>query len=75
VESDFPILFLHFLMLAKIGLVAESLGWESRRHVGNMSARQPKNGTFGRLGQVVLTQFRSRHFFCVGICRLSPNFL
>jgi hypothetical protein len=35
------------------------LGWESRRHVGDMSARQPKVGTFGRLCQVVPTQIRS----------------
>jgi hypothetical protein len=54
---------------------ATALGWESRRHVGDMSARQPKVGTFGRLGLVVPTQIRSRHFFCVGDCRLSPNFL
>jgi hypothetical protein len=54
---------------------AYTLGWESCRHVGDMSSRQTKVGTFGRLGQVVPTQIRSRHFFCVGVCRLSPNFL
>jgi hypothetical protein len=51
------------------------LGWESRRHVGDISARQPKFGTFGRLGQVLPTQIRSQHFFCVGDCQLSLNFL
>ncbi len=47
------------------------LGWESCRHVGDMSARQPKVGTFGRLGQVVPTQIRSRHIF---LCRGLPTF-
>ena len=46
---------------------------ESCRHVGYMSARQPKVSTFGRLGQVVPTKICSQHFFCVGVCRLSPN--
>ena len=32
------------------------LGWQCRRHVGDMSARQPNVGTFGRLGPVVPTQ-------------------
>ncbi len=50
---------------------AYALGWESRRHVGNMSARQPKVGTFGRLGQVVPTQICSWHFF---LCRGLPTF-
>jgi hypothetical protein len=42
-----------------------------RRHVGDMSARQPKVGTFGRLGQVVPTQICSRHFF---VCGGLPTF-
>jgi hypothetical protein len=32
------------------------LGWECCRHVGNMSARQPNVGTFGRHSPVMPTQ-------------------
>jgi hypothetical protein len=32
------------------------LGWQCCQHVGNMSARQPNVGTFGRHGPVVPTQ-------------------
>ena len=74
-ESDFPILFLQFRMLAKIGLVAESLGWESRRHVGNMSARQPKNWHFWPTRPSRADTILFPTLFCVGICRLSPNSL
>jgi hypothetical protein len=37
----------------------EELGWESRRHVGNMSARQLKVGTFGQQAPDEPTQFHS----------------
>jgi len=41
------------------------LGWESRRRVGDMSAPQPKVGTFGRQAPDKPTQIRSRHIFFV----------
>jgi hypothetical protein len=46
------------------------LGWESRRHVGDMSARQPKVGTFGRQAPIEPTKIRSCHFF---VCRGLPT--
>ena len=36
-------------------------GWESCRHVCDMSARQPKVSTFGRQAPDEPTQIRSRH--------------
>ena len=51
------------------------LGWESRRHVGNMSARSQK------LAHLANSPLTSRHkfvpdtLFCVGDCLLSPKFL
>jgi hypothetical protein len=47
------------------------LGWESCRHVGDMSARQPKVGTFGRQAPDEPTQIRSRHII---LCRGLPTF-
>ena len=47
------------------------LYWESRRHVGDMSARQPKVGTFGRQSPDEPTQIRSRHII---LCRGLPTF-
>ncbi len=46
------------------------LGWESRRHVGDMSPRQPNVVTFGRNAPVAPTQFWSRHIF---LCRDLPT--
>ncbi len=62
---------------SKIKMLAVSalnqLGWESGRHVGNMSARQPNVGTFGRHPPVVATQNQSRHsIFVSGIADIHP---
>ncbi len=61
-------------------LEANNLGWESRQHVGNMLARQPNVGTFGRHPPVVATQNQSRHSIFVSwianihpICILVPE--
>ncbi len=44
------------------------LGWQCCRHFGDMSARQPNVGTFGRLAYVVPTQNLSRHnIFVLGV--------
>ena len=48
----------------------EELGWESRRHVGDMSPRQPNVVTFGQNAPVAPTQFWSRHIF---FCRDLPT--
>ena len=47
------------------------LGWESRRHVGDMSARQPKVGTFGQQAPDEPTQIHSRH---IVLCQGLPTF-
>ena len=47
------------------------LGWESGRHVRNMSPRQPNVGTFGPNAPVVATQNWPWHIF---LCRCLPTF-
>jgi len=59
--------------------VGRLLGWQCRRHVGDMSATcRPDSQKSANLADRPST---SRHkfvpdtFFCVGDCQLSPNFL
>ncbi len=50
-----------------------ALGWESCRHVGDMSPQQPNVGTFGRHPPVVATQSQYRHIiFVSGIADIHP---
>ncbi len=54
-------------------LQSVNLGWESCRHVGDMSAWQPNVGTFGQHPPVVVTQNQSLHsIFVLGIANIHP---
>jgi hypothetical protein len=56
-----------------LGFFILQLGWESRQHVGIMSAQQPNVGTFGQHPPVVATQNQSRHCnFVLGIADIHP---
>ncbi len=52
------------------------VGWKCRQHVGNMSPRQPNNGTFGRHLPVMATQNQFQHsIFVSGIADIHPFLL
>ncbi len=54
--------------------VADALGWESRRHVGDMLPRQPNVGTFFPNAPITARQSWSQHnFLCRGLVT-STNF-